>query len=174
MNHLEPNSKYLKHFTKYLVRTFLQTKRSQNEHPIWRFVLAWCHFEVHFRAISTKFIPYIFRIICVGKRQYHCGKWTFGNSIIPLASSIFQSLRPSNILLHYFPKILIICLSTKPCFLSSPVSRFARSMFYFAVQVSAHLWAVSDRSWDTSKYLKGLAQKFKFFEGIWWLCATFR
>ena len=55
-----------------------------------------------------------------------------------------------------------------------PVSRFDRSMFYFAVQVSAHLWAVSDRSWDTSKYLKGLAQKFKFFQGIWWLCATFR
>ena len=126
-------------------------------------MLAWCHFEVHFRGISTKWLPAIFRIICVGKRQYHCGEWTSGNSIIPLDSGIFQSLRPSNILLHYFPKILIICLSTKPCFLSSPVSRFARSMFYFAVQVSAHLWAVSDRSWDTSKYLKGLAQKFKFF-----------
>ena len=70
----------------------------------------------------------------------------FREFIIPLDSGIFQSLRPSNILLHYFPKILIICLSTKPCFLSSPVSRFARSMFYFAVQVSAHLWAVSDRS----------------------------
>ena len=128
-------------------------------------MLAWCHFEVHFRVISTKWIPRTFRIICVGKRQLPMREMNLREFIIPLDSGIFQSLRPSNILFQYFPKILIICLSTKPCFLSSPVSRFARSMFYFAVHVSAHLWAVSDRSWDTSKYLKGLAQKFKFFWG---------
>ena len=127
-------------------------------------MLAWCHFEVHFRGISTKWLPQKPHSVVSVNVSTIAGNELSGIRI-PFDSGIFQSLGASNILLHYFPKMLIICLSTKPWFLSSRVSRFARSMFYFAVQVSAHLWAVSDRSWDTSKYLKGLAQKFKWFLG---------
>ena len=142
MNDLEPNSKYFETFYQISCKDNKILKMSTRFGDLCLLGAILRYILEDFHQMTSLQI----RIICVGKRQIPLREMNFREFIIPLDSGIFQSLRPSNILLHYFPKILIICLSTKPCFLSSPVSRFARSMFYFAVQVSAHLWAVSDRS----------------------------
>ena len=64
----------------------------------------------------------------------------FREFTIPFDSGIFQSLRPSNILLHYFPKILIIYLSTKPRFLSLPENILANRSVETKQEICAHLW----------------------------------